>query len=376
LDKEKGPQVRVEHGHEPPAFLSLFKGHMFIHLGLSNKIETLKEDFRMYVVMGCAEEEGHLIEVPCLASSFRSKSSFLIVDCLRSRLYAWNGCLSNEVTKKIVQNGLRYIENNPSPWGVIGTPKIFEVEEGDETLTFLNCFSITSAMIFRESYASFMGRSPGESSKTHIFALSSLTGNFEASPVFSTKRKRGHHEVFPVFQEDVYNAPQPCLFLLSNGQDTFLWQGWRPRDEENENTSTGSGEFRWAAERKAALETTLEYCKVTKTNGHLVNAGLEPLVFRNLFPYWTVQKEVREITIADGKSEEDIVSLEQELKKFLKTTYTVEELQERPEGVDLSKLETYLSDDDFENLLKMSREDFSKLQAWKKTELKKQAGLF
>ena len=33
LDKEKGPQVRVVEGKEPPAFLSLFGGGMIILLG-------------------------------------------------------------------------------------------------------------------------------------------------------------------------------------------------------------------------------------------------------------------------------------------------------------------------------------------------------
>ncbi len=33
LDKEKGPQVRVEEGSEPPAFLNLFSGTMLLLKG-------------------------------------------------------------------------------------------------------------------------------------------------------------------------------------------------------------------------------------------------------------------------------------------------------------------------------------------------------
>jgi len=33
LDQERGPQVRVVQGMEPPAFLALFKGHMVVHSG-------------------------------------------------------------------------------------------------------------------------------------------------------------------------------------------------------------------------------------------------------------------------------------------------------------------------------------------------------
>merc|ERR1712088_292583 len=33
LDEEKGPQIRVEQGHETAAFLSLWKGKMVVHKG-------------------------------------------------------------------------------------------------------------------------------------------------------------------------------------------------------------------------------------------------------------------------------------------------------------------------------------------------------
>jgi supervillin len=33
LDRERGPQVRVVQGMEPPAFLALFEGHMVVHSG-------------------------------------------------------------------------------------------------------------------------------------------------------------------------------------------------------------------------------------------------------------------------------------------------------------------------------------------------------
>ena len=35
LDKEKGPQVRVEGGKEPPAFLNLFNGGLILLQGRS-----------------------------------------------------------------------------------------------------------------------------------------------------------------------------------------------------------------------------------------------------------------------------------------------------------------------------------------------------
>jgi hypothetical protein len=47
-----------------------------------------------------------------------------------------------------------------------------------------------------------------------------------------------------------------------------------------------------------------------------------------------------------------------------------------PKGADRTKLECFLSDEDFAKAFEMSRSDFSKLPMWKQIELKKEAHLF
>ena len=47
-----------------------------------------------------------------------------------------------------------------------------------------------------------------------------------------------------------------------------------------------------------------------------------------------------------------------------------------PAGVDPAKRESYLSDEEFESVLKMSRADFDRLATWKKNKAKRNAGLF
>ena len=47
-----------------------------------------------------------------------------------------------------------------------------------------------------------------------------------------------------------------------------------------------------------------------------------------------------------------------------------------PEGVDPAKKECYLTDSDFEEVFKMTREEFLSKKGWQRVELKKQLGLF
>ena len=62
-----------------------------------------------------------------------------------------------------------------------------------------------------------------------------------------------------------------------------------------------------------------------------------------------------------------------------KTEYTFEELtadEEKPEGVDPTKLEDYLSDMEFYKVFAMIRPEFDKLQKWKQVNLKRMKGLY
>lgn len=56
--------------------------------------------------------------------------------------------------------------------------------------------------------------------------------------------------------------------------------------------------------------------------------------------------------------------------------YSVLAQDKLPEGVDRTRLEEYLSDDEFTRVFSMSRAEFQKLPAWKQSNLKKAAKLF
>jgi len=72
-----------------------------------------------------------------------------------------------------------------------------------------------------------------------------------------------------------------------------------------------------------------------------------------------------------------LTSVRKELEKY-NTKYSYEDLVAKkfPPGIDTTKLETYLMDDEFEQVFGMDRTEFSKLPLWKQQKLKREKSLF
>ena len=51
LDREKGPQIRVDQGSEPAAFLNLWSGCMVVHMGKRSN-QTKANTDRLFIVRG------------------------------------------------------------------------------------------------------------------------------------------------------------------------------------------------------------------------------------------------------------------------------------------------------------------------------------
>ena len=73
-----------------------------------------------------------------------------------------------------------------------------------------------------------------------------------------------------------------------------------------------------------------------------------------------------------------MMQIDEYLARFHQTTYPLDALLARPlpEYVNPTKLEMYLDDDEFEETLGMTKEEWKNLPAWKKTNLRKEHGLF
>ncbi|XP_032205278.1 supervillin isoform X12 [Mustela erminea] len=379
LDEERGAQVQVLQGKEPPCFLQCFQGGMVVHSGRrEEEEENAQSEWRLYCVRGEVPMEGNLLEVACHCSSLRSRTSMVVLNVNKALIYLWHGCKAQAHTKEVGRTAANKIkEQCPLEAGLHSSSKvtIHECDEGSEPLGFWDALGRRD----RKAYDCML-QDPGNFNFTpRLFILSSSSGDFAATEFIYPARDPSVVNSMPFLQEDLYSAPQPALFLVDNHHEVYLWQGWWPI----ENKITGSARIRWASDRKSAMETVLRYCKGKNIKrpppkSYLIHAGLEPLTFTNMFPSWEHREDIAEITELDTEVSNQITLVEDVLAKLCKTIYPLADLLARPlpEGVDPLKLEIYLTDEDFEFALDMTREEYNTLPAWKQVNLKKAKGLF
>lgn len=207
LDKEKGPQVRVAQGNEPPAFLNLFQGNLVIHQG---KRDTDKSRYRLFVTRGNISNEAYLLQVPCSVRQVRSRGSLLLVDTEKGCLYIWHGARSMKHTKniaielanKLIARKSKYLFGDN-----VSNVKITEVREGEEPKEVLEALGVAN----KQHYTSVLGggREGVGSMTPRLFHFTDLGGQFEANEVLSPLRHEHLATPFPFDQKELYSASQP-----------------------------------------------------------------------------------------------------------------------------------------------------------------------
>ncbi|KAK3529537.1 hypothetical protein QTP70_032053 [Hemibagrus guttatus] len=385
LDDERGAQVQVQQGKEPPCFLQCFNGGMMIHAGKrEEEEENTQNDWRLYCVRGEKPVEGHLLEVVCHCSSLRSRTSMILLNIPKASMYLWHGCKAQAHTRDVAHTAANKIkERCPLEAGLHSSSNvtIHECEEGTEPVGFWEGFGRRD----RKAYDCMIHDLGKFNFTPRLYHLSSTSGEFVAVELICPSREPNQVNSMPFHQEDLYNVTQPALFLVDNHHEVYLWQGWWSQDSEN----TGSARIRWDLDRKCAMETVLQYCQEKNEKkppkAYLIHAGLEPLTFTNMFPCWEHREDIAEITEKEAEVCNQIILVEDVLARLCKTTYPLAALMARPlpEGVDPLHLELYLSDEDFEGVgaygkkaLEMTRMEYEDLPGWKQVNLKKAKGLF
>ncbi|CAH8464884.1 unnamed protein product [Heterobilharzia americana] len=405
LDEERGPQVRVVEGKEPPVFCHLFNGRMIIHEG--KRATPKQESKRMFIVRGEVLEEGHLIEVPVHLSSLRPQGVLLLVHYVKSmasdsaqsiKAYCWIGRLVPQAylaTAKYVCSQLRNC--CPSELGVNIT-NIHEVYQNDrneiskefldilkseDELSFPLCMNVIKShgRLAVWQFTHHRGRKLGVERLNYALQPDPLT----------------YQPAFPFLLGDLYSVSQPSLFLIVSGLPAvYIWQGWWPLssamksrltpqnlqrscstytrphslqwnirmisdgtsvegsldlDDTKPSALTGTGRARFFAVRKSAMYTSKALADKLNTKAYLIYAGLEPPEFLALFPpYIRISDAVAYHQFEEGKIDGQKDLVDDLLASYSSAAYTLSDLQQRPlpPELDATCLEKYLDDKTFE----------------------------
>jgi supervillin len=220
--------------------------------------------------------------------------------------------------------------------------------------------------------------------------MTTLYGKFEVKEILNPLRTENVCP-FPFFQFHLYEEKQPSLFLIDCESEIFVWQGWfesstlmpdtKSKIVLNEIDATdGSSKIRFTLNRKAALQTAINYWNTKNSNkefkGFVVYAGLEPVEFTNLFPLWEINEKARDSNLnvwiyifisyfyfqkkikfsnltKEGKSlnqKDNIIDI---LAQLSRNRYPASVLRERPlpDGVNPLCLTDYLCDEEFKVII-------------------------
>lgn len=167
----------------------------------------------------------------------------------------------------------------------------------------------------------------------------------------------------------------PCLGFIQEDLDTngamildakthvFVWFGKGAKPNE----------------KKIAMETALKYVKTSTEHDTkrilvvVTHEYQEPQAFTNHFHGWTKEKfpiEFRNINSS-------VQPIEEVIKGFMKDIYTLDELlYNPPEHLDKTKLEMYLSEEEFLTKLKITKSEYMALLPWKRERVKKESNFF
>lgn len=388
LDKEKGAQVRLSQGDETTVFIRLFK-IVFIHQG---GVENACSKWRMYMVRGNDVDETIATEVECDGKQLRSRASLVLVHGTTGKIIVWHGAKALSHNKKVATNVAQKMKaDKDSHFFPASTDKISieEMTEGSESNEFFDAVMDKT----RSKYCSLLASQKSFDFTPRLFHFTSTNGTFEAKELLCNLRTKDEATAFAFTQSQLYNARQPTIFLIDNGDKLWLWQGWWPVEEPLSPISGDSeisqsfvenraGENRWQAERRAAMRTAVAYWKAKmntsgssegtvinrngkkvstsseyssgddeshddsdetgvdeldqtateeefRINGFCVWAGLEPLEFIAMFPDWKSKEDVAELNIQDGRTSSPI-PLQECLSLLSQAEYPLSTLLSRP----------------------------------------------
>lgn len=348
-------QVRVVQNKEPPHFLLVMQqfGGMVVHeggraSGFKNVEDSDTYDLdgtRLFQVKGTNDWNTRAVQVPEVPASLNSGDVF-VLDCPKG-VFIWfgKGCTGDE--REYAKALAPRVKSNKG--------EIQNIFEGDEPQEFWEALGWSDARS-RPEYSTVKVEDADEYHEPRLFQCSNNRGYFYVE------------ECFDFDQEDLIEED---VMILDTYYEVFVWVGKDANVEE----------------KKKALETAIEFIKTDpgkRTEDDVcimqIKQGREPSNFKCHFLAWDDEKWAKLRAAAEAAGEDSgPVNVADALEDYsTNKKYAYHDLVENnvPESVDKTMKEAYLSDEDFEKHLKMSREAFAALPKWKQNQAKKACKLF
>ena len=203
IDREEGPQIKVEQGREHAVFLNLWQGRMAVHTG--KRGAKRRSSWKLFILKGECSEEACLDEVPLKASSLRSIGSFVAVNSILGEIHVWHGASVPEHTRRIAEEvANRLKEEKPEEMGLKSCSgvRVTVHEEGSESSELRSELGLPSQ--------AYVNRFVGPTKSPRLFHMSSIaTGNFDVIETVCPRKRIDVLNTIPFSQGDLYDADQP-----------------------------------------------------------------------------------------------------------------------------------------------------------------------
>eukprot|EP00039_Didymoeca_costata_P031430 m.34694 g.34694 ORF g.34694 m.34694 type:complete len:867 (+) comp8764_c0_seq1:99-2699(+) len=354
-------QVRVVQNKEPEHFFKIFRGVMVVHAGgkasgFKNSDEKDSYDTdgtRLFHVRGTNNYNTRAVQVEERAASLNSDDVFILET--KEQLYVWHGkgagddeqAFAKRIAPKL--HGLKSKVNDP-----------LVVKEGSEPKEFWQALGADGKT--RPEYGTIDYKQEAarvERREPRLFHCSDARGYFWAE------------EMFDFDQEDL--VEEDCM-VLDTWAEVYVWVGDKAKDSEKEGAMAMAKKYVESAPDRSVDDTTFL----------VIKQGREPLPFTANFIGWDDAKwrngKTYEQLKAELMSGDLTVDMSNEMNKGSQT-YSYEDLsaadwQTRCPGVNSLTKEQNLSDEEFQNVFKMTKDEYKQMPAWKANNLKKAAKLF
>uniref|UniRef100_A0A671P0J1 Villin-1 n=1 Tax=Sinocyclocheilus anshuiensis TaxID=1608454 RepID=A0A671P0J1_9TELE len=343
-------QVRVPMGKEPMHLMAIFKGKMVIYEEGSSREGSShsQPSVRLFHVHGTNEFNTRATEVPPRSSSLNSNDVFVLSTDKSCYLWYGKGCSGDEreMAKTLAD--------------IISKREKHVIAEGQEPADFwVNLGG-------KSQYASSKRLQDENSSITpRLFECSNQTGRFIATEITN-------------FNQD--DLDEDDVMLLDIWDQVHLWIGKGANDKEKHEAVVTAQEYLKSHPAGRDLDTPIL----------VVKQGFEPPTFTGWFHAWDPQNEsengltscTQDLTQPTSNQTNSSSSTQGgNLPRPVTQSFPPEKLvniqtEDLPDGVDPTRKEDYLSNDDFNLIMGISRLDFYALPSWKQRSLKKEKGLF